>query len=126
MAIYQLYKLKESTKPIQIKDISKSTNIPHTYLEQIFMELKKADLIYSTRGPRGGYSISSGSKEILIKDIIIVLDGEISTIKGEATDPMFNLFFNDCNKQLIEIFKKPLSYLDKYELMLENQINYSI
>ncbi len=126
MAIYQLYRLKESEKPIQIKDISKATNIPHAYLEQIFMELKKANLIYSIRGPKGGYGLSQNSKEILIKDIIIVLDGEISTIKGETTDPLFNLFFDDCNKQLIEIFKKPISCLSDYELMLENQINYSI
>ncbi len=126
MAIYELYKQRESLSPLQLRDISKITNVPQNYLEQIFIELKKANLVYSIRGAKGGYKISQNEREILIKDIIITLDGEISTIKNETTNPAFNLFFDDCDKQLVLIFDKPLSYIEDFEQKLTKQINYSI
>ncbi len=126
MAIYELYSRKEDLKPMHLKDISKATDVPQSYLEQIFIELKKANLISSTRGAKGGYSISKREKEILIKDILVVLDGEICTIKDRTNNPVFDTFFNDCNRELNAIFDKPLSYIDDYKQLIANQINYSI
>ena len=126
MAIYDLYKQKDSSNPIQLKDISNATGIPRNYLEQIFLELKKANLVNSIRGAKGGYKIANNANEIKIKEIITVLEGEISTIKDETANPIFNLFFNDCDKKLVDIFDKPLSSLEEYELMLSEQVNYSI
>jgi Rrf2 family protein len=126
MAIYELYKQKDSFGPIQLKDISKSTGIPQNYLEQIVIELKKANLIKSTRGAKGGYKIVDREREILIKDVVMILDGELSTIKDETKNPIFNLLFDDFDKKLVQIFNKPLSYIENYEQMLNNQINYSI
>ncbi|MFK5881944.1 MAG: Rrf2 family transcriptional regulator [Sulfurospirillum sp.] len=126
MAIYELYKSKEDSKPLQLKDVSKATNVSQNYLEQIFIELKKANLVYSIRGAKGGYKISKNEREILIKDIITVLDGEICTIKNETINPIFNLFFDDCDKQLVRVFEKPLSFIEEYEQKLIKQINYSI
>jgi Rrf2 family protein len=126
MAIYELYKQKESLKPIQLKDISESTGIPQGYLEQIFIELKKANLIQSIRGAKGGYVIKDDQREILIKDVIIVLDGEICTAKDETKSAVFNLLFDEFDKQLIRVFDKPLSHIQNYEHMLNSQMNYSI
>ncbi len=126
MAVYELYKLKESSNLMQLRDISNITGIPRNFLEQIFIELKKANLVKSIRGAKGGYKITDNANEIKIKEVITVLDGEISTIKDETTNPVFNLFFNDCDKKLVEIFDKPLSSLEEYELMLNKQVNYSI
>lgn len=126
IAIYELYKQKNSSNPMQLRDISNATGIPHNYLEQIFTELKKANLIISIRGAKGGYKITGNADEIKIKEVITVLDGEICTIKDETANPVFNLFFNDCDKKLINIFDKPLSSLEEYELMLNGQFNYVI
>jgi len=126
MAIYELYKQKDSLKPIQLKDISKSASIPQGYLEQIFIELKKANLIKSIRGAKGGYVFNNNQGETLIKDVIIVLDGEICTAKDETKSAVFNLLFLEFDKQLIHIFDKPLSYIQNYEHMLNNQMTYSI
>jgi len=126
MAIYELYRQKDSLKPIQLKDISKSTGISQNYLEQIVIELKKANFIKSTRGAKGGYKIVNDEREILIKDVIVVLDGELCTIKDETKNPVFNLLFDDFDKKLVQIFDKPLSYIENYEQMLNNQINYII
>ena len=126
MAIYELYKQKDSPKPIQLKDISKSKSIPQSYLEQIFIELKKANLIKSIRGARGGYVLNDNQRETLIKDVIIVLDGEICTVKDETKSAIFDLLFLEFDKKLTHIFDKPISYIQNYEQMLNNQMTYSI
>ncbi len=126
IAIYELYKQRHMQMPTQLKDVSKSTGISQNYLEQIFTELKKANLINSTRGAKGGYKIAQSEKELLLKDVIKVLDGELIINKEKTTSPIFNLFFDDCNKKLVHLFDKPLSHIEAYEQILSNQMNYSI
>lgn len=126
IAIYELYKQRNSSNLMKLKDISNTTGIPRNYLEQIFIELKKANIIISIRGAKGGYKIANNTEEIKIKEIITALDGEICTIKDRTTNPIFNLFFDDCDKKLADIFDKPLSSLEEYELKLSRQINYVI
>ncbi|MCF6173149.1 MAG: Rrf2 family transcriptional regulator [Campylobacteraceae bacterium] len=126
MAIYELYKHKNSQQTIGLKDISEHTDIPKNYLEQILVELRKANFINSTRGAKGGYKFTDNSQEPLIKDIIMALDGQLHINKEKTTNPVFNLFFKDCDEKLIEIFEKPLSHMETYEQILSNQINYTI
>ncbi|HEX9916790.1 MAG TPA: Rrf2 family transcriptional regulator [candidate division Zixibacteria bacterium] len=63
--------------PINIRDISKNQKISMSYLEQILHRLKKAGLIRSIRGAKGGYLLAKESNQITIKDIVKVLDGPI-------------------------------------------------
>ncbi len=126
MAIYELYKRKETQELVQLKEISNIANIPQNYLEQILTELKKSNLVNSTRGAKGGYKIANHTKEILIKDVIKVLDGELNTNREKTTSPIFNLFFYDCDKKLDQLFDKPLSHIETYEQMLSKQMNYTI
>ncbi len=68
-------------KPVQIKDISDRQGISPRYLEQIFQKLKKAGLIQSIRGPRGGYYLTRPAEKIRVHEIINAI--------GEAMDPVF-------------------------------------
>lgn len=63
--------------PINIRDISKSQKISMSYLEQILHRLKKAGLIRSIRGAKGGYVLARDSEKITVKDVVKVLDGPI-------------------------------------------------
>ena len=56
--------------PIQIKDVSKRQKISQRYLEQIFQKLRKAGLLKSKRGPKGGYILAKPASEINIGNII--------------------------------------------------------
>jgi Rrf2 family protein len=67
-------------KPTQIHEISKRQGISRRFLEQIFHALKKAGIIESTRGPRGGYSLARSSKEITIGDVVRILEGPIEPV----------------------------------------------
>lgn len=63
-----------------LKDISKRQKISINYLEQLFVKLRRAGIITSVRGPKGGYKLSKPAKDITIGDILRVVEGPISPV----------------------------------------------
>ena len=66
-----------SNTPIKVSDISDSQDISLTYLEQIFVKLKRANLVTAVKGPGGGYLLNYNIDEITIFDIIKAVDENI-------------------------------------------------
>mgnify|MGYP002701257714 FL=1 len=66
--------------PTNLIDISLRQNISLAYLEQIFIKLKKNDLIKSVRGAKGGYVLEISPEEIKISDIISAVDEEVKML----------------------------------------------
>ena len=60
--------------PMKLAVISANQDIPLNYLEQIFLKLKKADLVKSVKGPGGGYQLNITSDQITIENIIDAVD----------------------------------------------------
>jgi Rrf2 family iron-sulfur cluster assembly transcriptional regulator len=79
--------------PAQIKDISDRQRISPRYLEQIFQKLKKAGILGSKRGPKGGYYLLREPKDISLYEIITCTEGPIELVfcvgDDEAEDPEF-------------------------------------
>lgn len=65
-------------KLVQGKDIAASQNINEPYLEQIMVALKKAGIIQTVRGRRGGYLLGVDPKSVSLLDIIEVFEGPVS------------------------------------------------
>ena len=66
--------------PINLTDISLRQNISLAYLEQIFIKLKKNNLVKSVRGAKGGYVLEVSPDEIKISDIISAVDEEVKML----------------------------------------------
>jgi Rrf2 family protein len=66
----------------QIREIAERQDIPARFLEQIFQDLKRAGLVSSKRGPRGGYQLSKAPAEIRVGDILRALEGSIE-LRGD-------------------------------------------
>jgi Rrf2 family protein len=64
--------------PISIRDISKREGISRNYIEQLFVRLRRAKLIRSVRGPKGGYLLTSQPRSIKVGDIVRALEGPIA------------------------------------------------
>ena len=64
--------------PVQIGDISKREDISVKYLEQLIIPLKKACLIESVRGPKGGHMLAKPPEEITIGEVVSVLEGGVN------------------------------------------------
>jgi Rrf2 family protein len=66
--------------PISMSDISKNQKIPIKYLEQLIIPLKKAKLITSVRGPKGGHMLSKAPEEISIWEILLCLESKFTFV----------------------------------------------
>jgi Rrf2 family transcriptional regulator, cysteine metabolism repressor len=70
--------LRHGCGPLSIKDISESQQIPEAYLEQLFMMLKKAGLVSSSRGAQGGYTLAAEPKDVSVGQVIRTLEGPVA------------------------------------------------
>jgi Rrf2 family iron-sulfur cluster assembly transcriptional regulator len=66
--------LREHTGPVALAAISARQQISLSYLEQLFGKLRRHELVESTRGPGGGYSLGRKAEEITVADIIVAVD----------------------------------------------------
>jgi len=66
--------------PISMSDISKSQKIPIKYLEQLIIPLKKAKLITSVRGPKGGHMLARAPQEINLWEVLLCLESKFSFV----------------------------------------------
>ncbi|MBN2720880.1 MAG: RrF2 family transcriptional regulator [Proteobacteria bacterium] len=66
--------------PTQIKDISRRQVISPRYLEQIFQKLKKAKVLGSKRGPRGGYYLLKDPKEVTLAQVVEATEGPFELV----------------------------------------------
>ena len=67
--------------PTSLTEISLRQGISISYLEQLFLKLRKNNLVQSTRGPSGGYILSKPPGEIQLLSIINAVDEKIKTVK---------------------------------------------
>jgi len=56
--------------PITGREIAAGERLPADYVEQILLRLRRAGLVNSTRGARGGYSLSKAPEEISVRQVI--------------------------------------------------------
>ena len=68
-------------KPTSLTEISLRQGISISYLEQLFIKLRKGNLVQSARGPSGGYLLTKPPEEIKLLSIINAVDEKIKTIK---------------------------------------------
>ena len=67
--------------PVTLSDISKRQDISLSYLEQLFTRLRKQELVRSTRGPGGGYSLNRPANEIAVAEVVFAVDEIVDTTR---------------------------------------------
>jgi len=63
---------------VTIRDVARDHSIPIKYLEHILLSLKKAGILESRRGVRGGYRLARPPGQISIGEVLRVVDGKFS------------------------------------------------
>jgi len=66
---------QEGKDNLSLQPLARHMNIPPTYLSKILTQLVKADLIQSTPGVNGGYSLRKSKTEISFYDVIQAIEG---------------------------------------------------
>lgn len=65
---------------LQRHDIADRQHIPIEFLEQILLALKRAGLLSSRRGMKGGYTLIKSPQDITLGQVIRILDGPLAPI----------------------------------------------
>ena len=75
--------------PIPIGELARRRNIPVQFLEQLFATLRRAGLLRSQRGVKGGYTFARPPADITVLEVVELLDGpfgrDADGIFGEAS-----------------------------------------
>jgi len=76
---------------VSLKAIAEAEQLPLGYLEHVVALLRKAELVESTRGARGGYRLSRPAETITMDEVVLALEGAIA--------PM-DCFVPDCESRV--------------------------
>lgn len=113
---------KKDKGPVLISEISESKKIPLKFLENILLQLKKADILDSKKGKGGGYFFKQLPENVTLAKIIRLVNGPIAML------PCVSLNFYqkcaDCNEEhcglhdvLIEVRDATLGILETKTLL---------
>lgn len=69
---------------VTLAEISKRQDISLPYLEQLFVKLRRANLVASVRGPGGGYRLARPASEIRVVDVLSAVDETVSALQKGA------------------------------------------
>ena len=115
MAMADLAK-SDAKKPTSLSEISLRQGISLSFLEQLFLRLKKNNLVLSSRGSHGGYVLSRAPEEIKLSSIIHAVDEEIKTVKckreskkgcnGKSIKCITHDLWDDLEKHINNFFEK--------------------
>lgn len=96
LAILDLALAFDSEDVRTLEEISTEQSIPHPFLVQILLELKRAGLVESRRGAGGGYRLAHHPKDVSLGEVIRLVDGPLLPFKcaNNTTSDV-----NECNHQ---------------------------
>jgi len=72
---------REGDGPISLAQIAEAEGLPVAYLEHLVARLRRAELVESRRGARGGYALARGAADITMAEVVRALEGEIAPIE---------------------------------------------
>jgi Rrf2 family protein len=63
--------------PVPIAELARRRDIPVQFLEQLFATLRRAGILRSQRGVKGGYSFARPATEVTVLELVELLDGPL-------------------------------------------------
>ena len=85
-ALVELHR-REAACPVPIAELARRREIPVQFLEQLFASLRRAGILRSQRGVKGGYSLARSAEEITVLELVEILDGPL----GAGASGVFGL-----------------------------------
>lgn len=87
-ALRAMLELTQHEGLVKSERIATAQSIPQKFLENILLELRRAELVTSVRGVEGGYALGRSADEISVADVIRAVEGPIATVRGMRPDEL--------------------------------------
>ena len=75
-------------RPVTAERLATAQEIPPKFLESILLQLRRAGVINSQRGPDGGYWLARPAGEISLADVIRIIDGPLANVRGQRPEDL--------------------------------------
>ena len=104
-----------SEEYVSVDTIAKAQRIPARFLEQILLILKRARIVTSGKGARGGYRMAKQPERVTLAEVIRTIDGALA-----PTESVSKYFYEptpiEKEKRLLRVFREIRDYVsDKLE-----------
>jgi Rrf2 family cysteine metabolism transcriptional repressor len=77
-ALVELHR-QGATGPVPIAELARRREIPVQFLEQLFATLRRAGILRSQRGVKGGYTLARPADEVTVLELVELLDGPLGS-----------------------------------------------
>ena len=94
-------------RSVQVADIAATQQVPRKYLELILLDLKKAGMVTSRRGPGGGYVLARQPDEISFAEVIRLMDGPLALVPCASLN--FYARCGDCHDEATCAIRKVMA-----------------
>ncbi|MBU6257694.1 MAG: Fe-S cluster assembly transcriptional regulator IscR [Burkholderiales bacterium] len=110
--------LRSNSGPVALAAISQRQQISLSYLEQLFGKLRRHELVESTRGPGGGYTLGRAADDITVADIIVAVDEPIDATNCSGKENCLGDDSGRCmtHELWANLNNKMIEYLDSVSL----------
>lgn len=75
---------RNAGRPVPIATVAERRDIPVQFLEQLFSTLRRAGILTSHRGAKGGYTLARAPEDITVLEVVQALDGVVGEEGKEA------------------------------------------
>src|SRR5215212_1147238 len=75
---------RTGSEPVPIAQVAERRGIPVQFLEQLFSTLRRAGILTSHRGAKGGYTLAKPAEQITVLEVVQALDGVLGQEGEEA------------------------------------------
>jgi len=108
--------------PVPIGELARRREIPPQFLEGLFATLRRAGILQSQRGVKGGYSFARSPTEVTVLEVVELLEGELA-----AQEPGDDDIWRDAIGALREVLgKTTIAELAEREAQARGQAMYYI
>ena len=118
--------LHQDTGPVSLAAISERQGISLSYLEQLFAKLRRNNIVSSTRGPGGGYSLTNKIDEVSVSDVILAVDETCKVVDCDENNGCQNNYqclTHDLWQELSNEIRTFLDGITLAEIMSQEAVN---
>ncbi|RKZ55409.1 MAG: Fe-S cluster assembly transcriptional regulator IscR [Gammaproteobacteria bacterium] len=119
--------LHQDNGPVSLAAISERQRISLSYLEQLFAKLRRNNIVSSTRGPGGGYTLTNNIDEVSVSDIILAVDESCKVVDCDDSDGChgsnYQCLTHDLWQELSNEIRSFLDGITLAEIMSQETVN---
>lgn len=96
LALHSMVLLAQSSSPLTVREMAERTGVSFHHLAKIFQRLRKAHLVVSSRGPKGGFTLARSPEHITLLEVYEAIEGpmpEKICLLGKTSCPFESCIF---------------------------------